>query len=123
MLNKETGNSFSTKGKPTKCSTLRANAKHYYRPKPPMVQPLAKCVSGGRDYSNWFLRGIPDGTSEWIPCQAFSRCSGYVADPKRSHVRPFPNPKAINATRSVGKFKGDGVTKPDHQLKNFEAVM
>ncbi|KAL2613221.1 hypothetical protein R1flu_024913 [Riccia fluitans] len=31
--------------------------------------------------------------------------------------------QAVNAARSVNKFKGDGVTKPDHHLKNFEAVM
>ncbi|KAL2634856.1 hypothetical protein R1flu_006335 [Riccia fluitans] len=29
----------------------------------------------------------------------------------------------VNAARSVGKFKRDGATKPDHHLKNFEAVM
>ncbi|KAL2624315.1 hypothetical protein R1flu_008560 [Riccia fluitans] len=31
--------------------------------------------------------------------------------------------QAVNAARSVNKFKGDGVTKPDHHLKNFKAVM
>ncbi|KAL2628578.1 hypothetical protein R1flu_013264 [Riccia fluitans] len=31
--------------------------------------------------------------------------------------------KAVNAARSVNRFKGDGVTKPDHHLKNFEAVL
>ncbi|KAL2628576.1 hypothetical protein R1flu_013262 [Riccia fluitans] len=31
--------------------------------------------------------------------------------------------QAVNAARSVNRFKGDGVTKPDHHLKNFEAVM
>ncbi|KAL2650897.1 hypothetical protein R1flu_019025 [Riccia fluitans] len=31
--------------------------------------------------------------------------------------------QAVNAAMLVGKFKGDGVTKPDHHLKNFEAVM
>ncbi|KAL2634751.1 hypothetical protein R1flu_006230 [Riccia fluitans] len=31
--------------------------------------------------------------------------------------------QAVNAARSVNRLKGDGVTKPDHHLKNFEAVM
>ncbi|KAL2642879.1 hypothetical protein R1flu_010466 [Riccia fluitans] len=31
--------------------------------------------------------------------------------------------QAVNAARSVNRFKGDGATKPDHHLKNFEAVM
>ncbi|KAL2610319.1 hypothetical protein R1flu_028892 [Riccia fluitans] len=31
--------------------------------------------------------------------------------------------QAVNAAQSVNRFKGDGVTKPDHHLKNFEAVM
>ncbi|KAL2621604.1 hypothetical protein R1flu_001809 [Riccia fluitans] len=31
--------------------------------------------------------------------------------------------QAINAARSVNRFKGDGVTKPNHHLKNFGAVM
>ncbi|KAL2630526.1 hypothetical protein R1flu_015212 [Riccia fluitans] len=41
---------------------------------------------------------------------------------------PLPAPRqdfaqAVNAVRSVEKFKGDGVTKSDHHLKNSEAVM
>ncbi|KAL2634334.1 hypothetical protein R1flu_005813 [Riccia fluitans] len=31
--------------------------------------------------------------------------------------------QAVNAARLVNRFKGDGVTKPDHHLKNFEAIM
>ncbi|KAL2621101.1 hypothetical protein R1flu_001306 [Riccia fluitans] len=44
----------------------------------------------------------------------------------RANSLPVPRQdftQAVNAARSVNRFKGDGVTKPDHHLKNFEAVM
>ncbi|KAL2623819.1 hypothetical protein R1flu_008064 [Riccia fluitans] len=103
----------------------------------PCVSSLAPYVFGGRDPNNRFgiilvasISGFPSMAFTAIPAPLPTIGGGGTRGSGGSGFGPISLPiprqdfaQAVNVARSINRFKGDGVTKPNHHLKNFEAVM